>query len=789
MYERLFLNVNPVVSNGLRHRVWRTQEHSQQNSTKKHLSDEQSNSIVSRASRSICDCCPPKKNEDEIKKTPHVPIKDPIPTSEIMNRDGDPGDESSFLASNEIKETIAHCLEPVVRHPLFVPTATIAATTIIEECNFHWSINSLASTLRHQSIAHVTPHMFSMVGSILNKDQRSSSQVFIEPNGNGILMGNVQLTKEVSFKHLLVCGPTGSGKTSRIIIPNLLHLKDCSILVTDIGAELSSKTAQRMLNRGFSVKVLDLLDPAQTVDTFNPLDVLTPDNDDQLEQFLDTCLINYEAGRKKEDPYFYSGAKIILKLNLLILLENKSKNVLVTPFDFYRRVCGFTYEKYKNLDPLRCSELVWECAQSTMLSEKAFESCSLIAKWSISGLGSRQLRALISTTSVNFAEFRDTPTVLYLKISEDQVHNSKYNLILSLFYSQFFYFCNNRSASNEKPIYCLMDEFGHTPLPNAESILTTIRKKEVSILAAVQSLSQLKFLYGDKADILIEGGFSSQLYIGGVADDQKANSLGRRSDNELSFSELTSSGNDKSIFAASGYKPIKIELPPCYVSSQPYEFNKLSIKTNSLTPFSLQKFSEKIEEPEKSDLINYIKTMNSPSSELKNLIECVEFLLKNTSVLRKDTAKSTEINKWIRSSTPLFERIVYMKTMVPEDLNKDFEFLGHYFNTDMMSLPNDRMRGLFLVFMSDFLTEFALEENSGLDNFCRGKFGQICKNIPFQESIGKLVFLFKKEWVIEMDENTDSVRIITLRCMDDRKMVVLSKTDDSVNIFNLERVT
>src|SRR5258708_34420821 len=58
--------------------------------------------------------------------------------------------------------------------------------------------------------------------------------------------------------HLVSVGPNGSGKTRRLLIPNLYRLNDWSIVVVDIKGELAALTAaHRAAQPGHKVVVVD----------------------------------------------------------------------------------------------------------------------------------------------------------------------------------------------------------------------------------------------------------------------------------------------------------------------------------------------------------------------------------------------------------------------------------------------------------------------------------------------------------------------------------------------------
>ena len=67
------------------------------------------------------------------------------------------------------------------------------------------------------------------------------------------------------------------------------------------------------------------------------------------------------------------------------------------------------------------------------------------------------------------------------------------------------------------PVYCQLDEFGHTSLPNFPTTCTVIRKFEVSLSVILQNFSQLESNYGKTdAKSIIEGGFQTKMFYPGL---------------------------------------------------------------------------------------------------------------------------------------------------------------------------------------------------------------------------------------------------------------------------------
>src|ERR1700722_10748284 len=104
--------------------------------------------------------------------------------------------------------------------------------------------------------------------------------------------GKGQVIRYVHDRHLVTVGPNGSGKTMRLIIPNLAELTGWSIIVNDVKGELAKMTAEHRRAAGSEVvlinpfNVFDLgsngFDPVQALE----LDENFPDNALELSEAM-----------------------------------------------------------------------------------------------------------------------------------------------------------------------------------------------------------------------------------------------------------------------------------------------------------------------------------------------------------------------------------------------------------------------------------------------------------------------------------------------------------------------
>ena len=87
-----------------------------------------------------------------------------------------------------------------------------------------------------------------------------------DPRNNTILTQNVRmsLNGKMHRRNLLqiVIGGSGAGKTRFFVKPNLMEA-NCSFLVTDPKGETLRAVAPLLLQKGYVIKVFDLIDPAR----------------------------------------------------------------------------------------------------------------------------------------------------------------------------------------------------------------------------------------------------------------------------------------------------------------------------------------------------------------------------------------------------------------------------------------------------------------------------------------------------------------------------------------------
>ena len=129
----------------------------------------------------------------------------------------------------------------------------------------------------------------------------------------------------------------------------------------------------------------------------------------------------------------------------------------------------------------------------------------------------KELRDLTAYDEMNLESLGTEKTALFVIISDT---DDTFNFIVSILYTQLFnLLCDlaDDKYNGRLPVHvrCLLDEFSNIgQIPRFEKLIATIRSREISASIVLQSLSQLKAIYKDAADIIV-GNCDTTLFLGG----------------------------------------------------------------------------------------------------------------------------------------------------------------------------------------------------------------------------------------------------------------------------------
>lgn len=327
------------------------------------------------------------------------------------------------------------------------------------------------------------------------------------------------IPREERNRHVLVVAKTGSGKTTKFIDPILYN--DCldpnrSTIVIDSKPDMWGKFAAmtRKYNPNKNILLFNPLDRDRSL-SWNILSKIEDDTDAKL--IANTVIMATDQPQAKSDsPFFRNNALAILN-SIMVGLLHDDKERLTMP-----RVHELVQSGMKPL----CDWLEQHPAaiRNTRTFVELARSGSQNADTIMSELSMRlsawDLTAIRATTDVDELDIEDLiakPTLFIVELRESELEMLR--PMANVIVVEILRFLTKRAeqcpgVKLPRPVGLVIDEFASAlgRLPDIQVKLNTLRSRNVSIVAAIQSTAQIKANYGDDADSVLAG-FSTKIFM------------------------------------------------------------------------------------------------------------------------------------------------------------------------------------------------------------------------------------------------------------------------------------
>jgi type IV secretory pathway TraG/TraD family ATPase VirD4 len=337
--------------------------------------------------------------------------------------------------------------------------------------------------------------------------------------GIALKNGAVVWPRDMRNRHILIIAKTGSGKTTKMILPVLYS--DCicktrSTIVIDSKPEMWKKLA------GLTAKY----NPEKEILLFNPLDrirslswnILSKISDDTDAKLIANTIVMATdvPGAKSDSPFFRNNALAILNAIMVGLLHDPN-DVLSMPRihelvqSGIKPLCSWLEQHPQAYRTTRTfTELAKSGSQNadTIMSELSMR----LAAWDLTAI-----RATTSENELDLEKLIEKPTLLIVEFRESELEMLR--PMANVIVVEILRFLTKRAEQMEgvtlpRPVSLVIDEFASAlgRLPDIHVKLNTIRSRNVSICAAIQSTAQVKANYGDDADSVLAG-FSTKIFM------------------------------------------------------------------------------------------------------------------------------------------------------------------------------------------------------------------------------------------------------------------------------------
>lgn len=359
---------------------------------------------------------------------------------------------------------------------------------------------------------------------------------FLSRTNTGLVLSPYRrLSPDDSFKNLALIAPTGSGKTTRYVIPNIL-LCSGSAIITDPSGEIYEKTSGHLRERGYNIQVIQ---PASLEHSlrFNPLAHLrTRQNLRQLAAILSLTTSGSQA-----DQFWTMAATNIIFVCLSALSQVKDRRVvhLGNVRQLLNALGGADDKAAERFFARYADEMTFNEYKAFLAQDdKVMTGILATARAALDLWSDPDIVRFTSSDTLALPALRSTPTALYLIVPEDKIRY--FSIIINLLYAACFETCLRPVTEHSLPVYFFLDEFGNSGrVHNFATIATTLRKRRCSLSIILQEYAQLSATYGDdEAEAITGGGMNNKLYFSGL-DLKTTSSLERTLGHNTAFDNET----------------------------------------------------------------------------------------------------------------------------------------------------------------------------------------------------------------------------------------------------------
>lgn len=418
---------------------------------------------------------------------------------------------------------------------------------------------------------------------------------YLNATNKGLLLNGdkLSLSEPESYQNVCVIARVGAGKTTRYIVPNVLHRakKSCSIVVNDPKGEVYELTSGYMKACGYNIIVIDP-ENIERSSSFNPF--LEAQDEIELEQIAEILV---KCGNPEEKGSFWNNGAIRFVSVFMKALQNAGRE---DPDFFTLANLYYLFQNFGNdgrkLDDWMARYSVnpddpsdprlWNEWKGVLTgNEEGVQSFLLNAITALKAISNYKIARITSKSDFRLDRIRDEKTIIYF-ITPPQ-HAEYYSFLTSIFFRSVFNACMRKMPTRSTlPVYVLYDEFGHSTIPSFVSTANTIRGYKVSISIILQSISQLNARYGRDYAYSIQGGFNTYVAYSG-SDPETASFFERvigkqritqlpnnmqhfvenyREQNLMNSNEVRTIEKDKVLIVTTNKNPVLIKSYPFFES-------------------------------------------------------------------------------------------------------------------------------------------------------------------------------------------------------------------------------
>lgn len=330
-----------------------------------------------------------------------------------------------------------------------------------------------------------------------------------------IFKGGRRLTRKASFTNVQISGPTGAGKTVKIIIKNLYELKNCSILLTDPSKEIFN-ACSGYLTTFFNIICINPTDSLVSAG-FNFLDQIKKQSDiNKLVHVLVSATL--EKG-SSGDPFWSLSVKSLLSVLVrLVMHQPKEYRNMANVLHILNELAASPRKVDEKIVKTKDADLLNSYKAIIATPEKTLQNVIASARAALGPWEDPEIAKTTSQSTIDLDTIRQKPTIIFL---HSGIADQKYvSTLTGLFFEQVFaHFLEKIPGKDELDVFVILEEASSIYIPLLPLGLANLRKHRVGTMVCLQQgNTQLKKLYGpDDADN-ISSNCLTKIFLPGITE-------------------------------------------------------------------------------------------------------------------------------------------------------------------------------------------------------------------------------------------------------------------------------
>ena len=343
---------------------------------------------------------------------------------------------------------------------------------------------------------------------------------FFERPGQGFLLGRIggrarsRYLSSTRLPHALVVAPTGRGKTSGFVIPNLLTFEG-STVVLDVKGEAFAATSRARLAKKDRVFRFAPIDWEAPTHRYNPLARISelPDGDrQQLElKLLATAFL--QADNDRVAGLLQGGIDLFTAAGLLAFERG-----VPTLGEIYRIAATGGDKRKAYADRAEevgndAARLIFERLASTNV-DTLTSYLSLLMTSGLDQWANPAIDAATAASDFDFRDLRRRPISIYLVVPPMRV--PALAPLIRLFFSDLLNALQEAEPGEDEPwpVMIILDEFNRLgKMPVVASSIETLRSYGGRLAVITQTIPALDELYGENTRKALQGNAGVKLYL------------------------------------------------------------------------------------------------------------------------------------------------------------------------------------------------------------------------------------------------------------------------------------